>query len=577
MVPVSPDETDVTTDSATQPVASTTRQSTAPTPGVFRQFVEGLVCLAMAVVLFRTFHLEGYMISTGSMAPSLYGYHKRVVCPSCQFVFAHGVAFDASVSAGSAKGDDFLGDEERVTCSCPNCGQYGIDVTGVPRNQGDQLLVHKHAYAFQEPRRWEVVVFRNPNDSGEAYVKRIVGLPGERLQVRHGDLYVNDRIERKDLYVQRAIRVPVYDHDFAPTDEGWRDRWIVHPNGHWRAFDDDVAGRRGFHFEHDEAADATTDDPSNDWLRYRHWIRAGGGHETSVHVDGWPLDAEVPDESFLAVRFDSNKNTLSCIGAMSDAWRDRLLAASDEESFRDAVVRLYEASHVAPISDSYGYNRSLSGVHPRPVRDLTFVATLEVPARRGRVVVRMTDGDREFDWLLDFEAGKTSLTVVGDDEPARTAPLPDSAIGQPIEIEMSTIDRRVSMAIDRVEVLDAIELGTTDVDRVAIREPVAVRVDGGSATLSHLALYRDVYYTRGRAVHGVDEPHELGDDEYFALGDNSPVSFDSRSWPSPAIPKRLFLGKPLVVHLPSKPGRIRLGEREAHIRIPDFSRIRYVR
>ena len=34
------------------------------------------------------------MISTGSMAPALLGYHKRVVCPSCRSEFAFGVAYD---------------------------------------------------------------------------------------------------------------------------------------------------------------------------------------------------------------------------------------------------------------------------------------------------------------------------------------------------------------------------------------------------------------------------------------------------------------------------------------------------
>ncbi len=546
---------------------------TPTTPGAIRQFVEGLVCLAMAVLLFRTFHLEGYMISTGSMAPSLYGYHKRVVCPSCDFVFAHGVSFDGSVS-GSAKGDDFLGDPERTTCRCPNCGQLGIDVTAVPRNQGDQLLVHKHAYTFQPPRRWEVVVFRNPNDSGEAYVKRIVGLPGERLQVRKGDVYVNGRIERKNMYVQRAIRIPVYSRDFRPHDDGWRDRWTAHPNSGWTSFET-AANGNGFHFD----PEAGTGQEGSDWLRYRHWVRAGGAHETTVRLADWPLDLELPEDSFLAVKFDAEAQTLSCIGAMSESWRDRLLAASDDAGFREAIVRLYERSHVAPITDEYGYNRNVSGVQPRPVRDLMLTATLQVPAAAGRVTVRVTDGLREFDWVLDYEAGETLLYVSGESEPVRRSPLPEIALGAPVPIEASTFDRQVVVTLNEEPVFEPLPLDEVpDADETTpIREPVGIRVTGTSASVSHLELFRDVYYTRGRAMHGVDEPYHLKGDEYFALGDNSPVSFDSRSWPSPAIPKRLFLGKPLVVHLPSKPGRVRIGDREAHIRIPDFSRIRYVR
>lgn len=63
--------------------------------GTVRALVEAFVSLFVAVLLFRTFAAEGYMISTGSMAPSLLGYHKRVVCPTCGFTFPYGTAYDS--------------------------------------------------------------------------------------------------------------------------------------------------------------------------------------------------------------------------------------------------------------------------------------------------------------------------------------------------------------------------------------------------------------------------------------------------------------------------------------------------
>jgi hypothetical protein len=66
-------------------------------PDWLRQAVDLIVCFIIAVILLRTFILEGYLISTGSMAPGLFGFHKRVVCPSCQHTFAFGVSFDESV------------------------------------------------------------------------------------------------------------------------------------------------------------------------------------------------------------------------------------------------------------------------------------------------------------------------------------------------------------------------------------------------------------------------------------------------------------------------------------------------
>ena len=94
--------------------------------------------------------------------------------------------------------------------------------------------------------------------------------------------------------------------------------------------------------------------------------------------------------------------------------------------------------------------------------------------------------------------------------------------------------------------------------------------------LDRLILYRDVHYTRGKARNGVFAPYQLDPDSYFMLGDNSPVSADSRNWADGGVHRRLLLGKPLVVHLPSRPGQFKVGGRTLQIRVPDFSRMRYI-
>ena len=86
-----------------------------------------------------------------------------------------------------------------------------------------------------------------------------------------------------------------------------------------------------------------------------------------------------------------------------------------------------------------------------------------------------------------------------------------------------------------------------------------------------------MHYVSEAGQHAIDSPHQLGDDEFFFLGDNSPVSLDSRGWKSPAVPRRLLVGKPLMVHLPSKPTRIRIGEDVSYIRLPDVDRMRWIR
>ena len=72
--------------------------------GTLRALVEAFVSLFIAVLLFRTFAAEGYMISTGSMAPSLLGYHKRVICPTCGITFPFGTAYDTDDDPAAAGG-----------------------------------------------------------------------------------------------------------------------------------------------------------------------------------------------------------------------------------------------------------------------------------------------------------------------------------------------------------------------------------------------------------------------------------------------------------------------------------------
>lgn len=56
---------------------------------------------------------------------------------------------------------------------------------------GDHFFVAKYAYREVEPRRGDVVVFLLPQDTVTAYVKRLVGLPGDRIQMKAGSLYIN--------------------------------------------------------------------------------------------------------------------------------------------------------------------------------------------------------------------------------------------------------------------------------------------------------------------------------------------------------------------------------------------------
>lgn len=58
---------------------------------------------------------------------------------------------------------------------------------------GDRVLVNRFVYHLREPQRGDVVVFHYPRDPSVVFIKRIVGAPGDVLDVRDGRLYVNGR------------------------------------------------------------------------------------------------------------------------------------------------------------------------------------------------------------------------------------------------------------------------------------------------------------------------------------------------------------------------------------------------
>jgi signal peptidase I len=552
-------------------LAATTTSGPDPAPPHrgrrFRRLVDSLVCLALAVIVFRTFEVEGYMISTGSMAPTLLGFHKQVMCPSCRFEFAVGVAYDDEgepAEAGSA-GDD------RGFAVCPNCGQGQIDVSDVPRNQGDQLLVHKNAFQFYAPRRWEVVVFRNPYKPTQAYVKRIAGLPFETIEIRGGDLYADGVIQRKDLTSQRAVRMNVYDHDCVPRDARWQPRWVPQAEGDtgWQA--------DGAAFVLHEAARSSVLQPDEVlWVTYRHWIRSGGTHATSLAV---PDLAQKLDQStaLLPLHYDPDLERLSCVGVLHDGTRDQLLAVADDPELRAAIQQLAADSHVAPVTDDYGYNRTRNGVPAAPVRDLMLSLEVTIASGDGRFVVEMTDGEHRYALTLHAGSGRATLSVDGAIEPVREASLGRSLADRTALVEMSLFDRQVLVAVDGQPVFSPWPMPddrrSAKEQQRAPRQPVRFGAAGLDVQASALRLYRDVYYT----PKGDPTPVQLGEDEYFVLGDNSPVSLDSRRWDQPAVPRRLFLGKPFIVHLPSKQMVVQIGESRRHIRVPDLSRIRYIR
>jgi signal peptidase I len=79
-----------------------------------------------------------------------------------------------------------------------------------PPRWGDVLLVDKTPYLRRDPRRWEIVVFQFPLFPERNFVKRVVGLPGEHLEIKDGDIWIDGKLARKPPLVQETMWQEVF-------------------------------------------------------------------------------------------------------------------------------------------------------------------------------------------------------------------------------------------------------------------------------------------------------------------------------------------------------------------------------
>ena len=61
-------------------------------------------------------------------------------------------------------------------------------------SDGDNLIVDKITYRFSEPKRFDIIVFPFRYEEKVYYIKRIIGLPGETIQIQNGDIYIDGEI-----------------------------------------------------------------------------------------------------------------------------------------------------------------------------------------------------------------------------------------------------------------------------------------------------------------------------------------------------------------------------------------------
>jgi signal peptidase I len=606
----------------------------------FREALETIVFVVFLVLLLKAFVAEAFVIPTGSMATSLLGDHCAVTCERCEWKYTVNAQADNRIL-------------ERVTAICPNC-RHEVDIAPVKASGGDKVLVFKSRYDFSRPNRHDVIVFKFPGTpaylgamgrlgvhdrhSGPQkdyiahnYIKRLWGLPGDRLAIWYGDVYQRlgsgeqERMRvlrrRPDQYMvmRRIVNHNDYQDSTLPLPPRWEDQGQT-PG--WTASNE----RKIFELNRQELA----------WLSYRNLLRPE--HASAREREIQKHERELQD-------LESIQSRRAFAPDKEQELRERITRVrTDLKQVQDELKRDYEKAAIPQlITDFLEYN---SGYSYNWTPDLMLEFDVQIQEAKGELVLELVGGvDRHrttfnlSDGVCTLQSNRGGRPLPYVDESGNELPAESSRAETRLKkkgnfnLRFCSFDQRLTVWVDNRLIFGdglifPMPAGEERGPRPADLQPARIGAAGASVKVSKLQLYRDVYYTRetqhnadvgffasgqlsltaseerelvereaprlssaerqmpleaqreliahrarpekwaayyvhvaGKVdgsmpgpmhypvVHPTYHPgEELGPDEYFALGDNSTQSSDSRAWGQ--VPERLLLGQAVAVYWP---------------------------
>lgn len=99
----------------------------------------------------------------------------------------------------------------------------------------DRIFADKISYRFRKPRRGDIIIFKSPIEPKKDFVKRLVGLPGDKVEIKQGKLIINGKIQEKPPFSQH------YYYNRNDWDYGKEGQVIEVPEGSFFALGDNSA------------------------------------------------------------------------------------------------------------------------------------------------------------------------------------------------------------------------------------------------------------------------------------------------------------------------------------------------
>ncbi len=528
-----------------------------------REALETVVFVVVLVLLLKLFAVEAFVIPTGSMAETLYGYHKWVDCPEC------GIRFPVNCSDES---DPQGGSEPTIVkeCTCPNC-LYQIRNVGtqkpIPTDDwnGDRVLVLKAIYHIEDPKLGQVVVFKYPEapqkmHQAQNYIKRLWATGGQTLAVHRGKIFI----------AKGGIDYSAFDPPADPL-KAWQREYRYHnsteavaafntakaasfPAGGTfelvRKNDDMVLEMRRLVYDNDHQA--------------KELVKAGAPPRWAERDGNQSWTANDPAEPKVFTHAGDATTWVRYQHLVENLWANPPKATAGR------------------ITNFMGYNTSnMAKVKRKDPGDYwTGDLMLECKATLGNdsdVTLELSRGLHRYQ--ARFGAGKVTLvrTTGTKEEILTSAPCPVNAPGE-YALRFANVDCRLRVwvkkvgflgvwhriefgekadypfaPLDEFDPLDRYHEGLTKANDLDAPASVGAK---GAVTVKNLVLYRDTVYThmsesRPDYMAETVDTFFVQPGHYMCLGDNSAQSSDSRDWGT--VPERLMLGRAVFVFWPGFP------------------------